>query len=129
MSMRCTTLALLGFALALSAPASAETRSIGNSEAWNAVLWAGKYAEVVRHLHDVPSVGIERMNLGSAAPGRNEKGDIQIVAGENGGVWELRHALSANPVTRHALEAHGVDVSDVLGVQVGASGSLRLFTN
>ena len=122
---------LLSLALVVPQQAKAQISDFEITEATSAILGAGSVANQVRHLHQVPSVGIFRLSASAASP-LSHLGDqistLEIYAERNtAGVSQLRHALSANPVTRRTMSEHGVNVSRVIGVSVGATGSLRFF--
>ena len=122
---------LLSLAFALPQQAQAQISDLQITEASSAILGAGTVAAQVRHLHQVPSVGIFSLS-GSAASPLSHLGDeistLEIYAERNAaGVSQLRHALSANPVTRHTMSEHNVDVRRVIGVSIGATGSMRFF--
>jgi hypothetical protein len=101
------------------------------TDAASAILGAGKTAAKVAKLRQVPSVGAIDVNWHHASPVSdlgNELINLGIYADRNAaGVSQLRHALAANPVTRHALAANHISVGRVVGVQIGATGSLRLY--
>ena len=119
--------------LALTAPAQAQLGIVDPAEATSAILFAGKNAALVRGLRQVPSVGVIRINEGSTARFNrwdDEVGGLRIYAEKNAfAISQLRVALSRNPVTRAALADHGVAIGRIVGVQVGASGSLRVFVD
>jgi hypothetical protein len=130
MSRRLATLALIALALGAAAPAFAQINASNDFEAYSAVMGAGKNAVLVRRLHQVPSVGVIAVRGGSSpsAGSGDESGDIRMIAQQrSAAVHALRSALAANPVTRNALAANGVDIGKVIGVQVGGSGALRVF--
>ena len=122
--------ALVASALAAATPAWAQIDGTNNTDAYSAVMGAGKNASLVSRLRQVPSVGV--INVGYGGPSArddDESGQLRMIALRNGtAVHALRHALAANPVTRRALAANNVDIGNVIGVQVGATGSLRVFT-
>lgn len=132
MSNRFVKLAFVAAALAAATPAVAGISGSDPFEAYSAVLGAGQNAVAVRHLRNVPSVGVVHVDNGAVSPTSKYgeiANDILITADKKAsGIGALRNALSANPVTRHALAAHGVDIGRVIGVQIGSSGSLRVFT-
>ena len=101
------------------------------TDAASAILHAGTAASKVAKLRQVPSVGAIDVNWHNASPVSdlgNELINLGIYADRNAaGVSQLRHALAANPVTRRALAANGISVGRVVGVQIGATGSLRLY--
>ena len=122
---------LLSLACALPQQAQAQISDLQITEASSAILGAGTVAAQVRHLHQVPSVGIFRLSGGAASP-LSHLGDeistLEIYAERNAaGVRQLRRALAGNPVTRHTMAEHNVNVSHVIGVSVGSTGSLRFF--
>ncbi len=132
MPNRVITLALFALALASATPALAQIDASNDFEAYSAVMGAGRNAILVRHLRQVPSVGVITVRGGSSASvgSGDESGDVQMIAQQNAaGVNQLRRALAANPVTHKALAANGVDIGKVLGVQIGGSGSLRVFVD
>ena len=122
-------------ALALAAPASAFAQMTDSEvgDAGAAVLRSDRDAAVVRRIHNVPSVGVVMLSGGPVNPVSHlgmDITDVQIYAQKfPGRVAALRHALAANPATAHALHANGVDIAQVIGVQIGSSGSLRVYTN
>lgn len=131
MVSRFAKLAVVILALGATTPAIAQIDASNNFEAYSAVLGAGKNAALVRQLRHVPSVGVITVRgSGNSFFGGEDGSDILTIADNNGAAVDaLRHALSANPVTRTALSANGVNIGTVIGVQVGSSGSLRVFTN
>ena len=126
-----SSIALLALTLALPTAAQAQIDSWQATEAVSDVLDAGIAAGQVRHLQQVPSVGVFDISFG-ASSWSNYMGDqstkLEIFAERNAaGVNQLRRALTANPVTRHTMAEHGVDVNRVIGVSIGSTGSLRFF--
>ena len=125
--------AVLAAALLLALPIStqAQVDSSNYSESASAILSAGSASAKIRNLKSVPSVGIVRVQFGFV-PRLGEDGEnastLLLSAERNSSsIAKLRAALANNPVTRHALEQHGVAVSHVIGANVGSSGALRLF--
>ena len=103
------------------------------SEAESAILDAGKNASVIHGLHGVPSLGVIHIPFWYNSPvseSGNQVARLRILEERNaGGIGKLRHALSANPATRQALSKHGVNMGQVVGVQIGSTGSLRVFVD
>ena len=124
-------LMLLAFALILPTAAYAQLDSVEINEATSAILDAGPTATQIGRLHHVPSVGVIDLAGGFVSPfsHRGEQiSTLEILAERNSnGVNKLRHALSANPVTRRTMADHGVDAKHVIGVSIGGTGSLRFF--
>ena len=125
-----STLTLVPVAAILSAQAFA----FGEDDvtaAQSAIMSAGSRAAAVRRLRAVPSVGVVDLRFRAHPRFRSELPDaaeFRISAEKNwAGVRRLRAALAANPVTRAALAAHGVNLSRVVGVMISSNGSLRLF--
>jgi hypothetical protein len=122
---------LLAAALTLPTAAFAQFDISVSIEAQSAILDAGKIAAKINSLHNVPSVGVINLNFAFASPfsqSGNDVATLKIYAERNAaGINQLHHALSANPVTRRALAAHGVNISQVVGIGIGSSGSLRVF--
>lgn len=99
--------------------------------AMSAIMNAGKRADQVKSITNVPSVGVVRLDMrmapmmGSDIPTWPE---YKIMVQKfSGGVKKLQLALMANPVTRAALAKHGVADWQVAGVQISSKGSLRLY--
>ncbi len=126
----------LGAGMALpviTAPqAQAQVSEIDGRMAMSAIMNAGKRADQVKSISNVPSVGVVRLDfslvprMGSDIPTWPE---YKIMVQKfSGGVNKLRRALMANPVTRAALAKHGVADWQVAGVQISSNGSLRLYT-
>jgi hypothetical protein len=124
--------ALLAAALLASTTGFISASQTDITDATSAILHAGTVASRVATLRQVPSVGAVYIDSHSVSPLSdlgNELNNLEIYADRNAaGVSRLRHALSANPVTRRALAAHGLSIGRILGVQVGATGSLRVYT-
>ena len=126
-------IAILGLCLALPTAAHAQLDSWQADEAISDILGAGFTAAQVRHLRQVPSVGVFDVKFGVASRrrfGGDQRARLEIFAEKNTvGVNQLRRALAANPVTRRTMAQHGVNVNRVLGVSVGGTGSLRFFVD
>ena len=121
-------ISLIALALALPTTAHAQLDSASNIEATSAVLDAGLAAPEIRQLRNVPSVGVISLADGFRTRLGIYDNSVEMMASQNGyWVSRLRHALTANPVTRRAMAEHGVDVNRVDGVSVGSTGSLRFF--
>jgi hypothetical protein len=118
--------------VALVIPAAGFLNEGELTDAASAIMHAGTVAPKVAALRRVPSVGVLNVNWHLASPLSdygNELINLGIYADRNAaGVARLRHALGGNPVTRNALASHGVNVGRVVGVEIGATGSLRVFT-
>ena len=128
MFMKFAPIALVTLSLALPTTAQAQMDSAEYIEATSAVMDAGLAAPEIRQLHNVPSVGVISLADGYRTRTGNYDNSVEMIASQNGyWVGRLRHALSANPVTRRAMAEHGVDVSRVDGVSIGSTGSLRFF--
>jgi hypothetical protein len=128
MFMKFAPVAFVAFSLTLPTAAQAQMDSAEYIEATSAVMDAGLAAPEIRHLHNVPSVGVISLADGHRTRTGNYDNSIEMIASQNG-YWisRLRHALVANPATRRAMAEHGVDVSRVDGVSIGSTGSLRFF--
>ena len=121
-------MALVTLTLALPTAAHAELDSASHTEATSAVMDAGLAASEIRQLRNVPSVGVISLADGFRTRMGNYTNDVEMIAQQNGRwVNSLRHALTANPVTRRVMAEHGVDVNRVDGVSIGSTGSLRFF--
>ncbi len=133
-----TRLRVLALATLLAASpllAVSETYGFSNAAASDAVptiMSAGSRAAAVRQLKNVPSVGV--VNLAVRPSILRDDGsspdyfEIRSSANRNAaGIRKLRAALSANPVTRRALERRGVAIGRVVGVRIGSNGSLRVY--
>jgi hypothetical protein len=121
-------IALITLTLALPNTAYAQLDSASYIEATSAVMDAGLAAPEIRHLHNVPSVGVISLADGFRTRSGQYTNDVEMIASQNGyWVSRLRHALTANPVTRRAMDEHGVNVNRVDGVSIGSTGSLRFF--
>ena len=122
---------LVALSIVLPTAAQAQIDSFQTTEATSDILGAGRTAQEIRHLRQVPSVGVFDISFGAASPFSQAGDDVsklEIFAEKNAvGVNLLRRALAANPVTRRTMAQHGVNVNRVLGVSVGATGSLRFF--
>lgn len=126
-------LAILLAAFPLSG--SAETYAFSNAAASDAVptmMSAGSRAAAVRRLKSVPSVGVVNLAVRPSIL-RDDSGspdyfEIRSSANRNAaGIRKLRAALSANPVTRRALEARGISINRIVGVKIGSNGALRVY--
>ncbi|MDE2385831.1 MAG: hypothetical protein KGO53_14565 [Alphaproteobacteria bacterium] len=125
---------ILAAALLLAPVAArAQLDDAGVNEAGSAIMDAGKMAAQIRALRDVPSLGVIVIDRGFASPFShigNEVSRLQIYEERFApGIHRLRQALAANPVTRRALASHGVNIAHVVGVEIGSSGSLRVFAD
>jgi len=133
--MKNFTAAILVLALAaVTAPAArAQLDSSTVIEARSAILGADRTAAQIRALHIVPNIGVFRLDSGFASPFSKRGGEVnalQIFAEQNQtAIRQLRRALAANPVTRSTLSQNGVAINHVVGVNIGASGSLRVFVD
>jgi hypothetical protein len=95
--------------------------------AFSAMMSAGNTAAKVKQITKVPSVGVLSLNVPHLFGGTSFA-EYQISASKNaGGIKRLRSALSANPVTRSALEQHGIPINLIAGVRVSSNGSLRVY--
>ena len=116
---------------ALPITSQAQVDSSNYSESASAILSAGSASAKIRNLKSVPSVGIVRVQFGFVPrlsdDGENTSTLLLSAERNSAGIAKLRAALAGNPVTRHALEQHGVAVSHVIGANVGSNGALRLF--
>lgn len=103
------------------------------NDATSAVLHASSAAPKVAALRHVPSVGAIDVDPSGASPSSDVGGQLYslaIIAERNtAGIARLRHALAGNPVTRNALASNGVNIGRVVGVEIGATGALRVFTD
>jgi hypothetical protein len=124
---------VLGVAIAVSAPSitSAQVTEADSINAQSAILSAGSRASQIRHLKEIPSVGVidlsygRRLRLHGDIP---DAAEFEISAQKNaGGVGRLQAALRANPVTRSTLADHGVAINRVVGVEISSNGSLRIY--
>lgn len=97
------------------------------------IMAAGTRAAQIRQLRHVPSVGAVRLD---SRPGHNllrdsslpDPREFRIAASRHAaGIARLQAALTANPVTRRALERRGIAINRVVGVRIGTNGSLRLY--
>ena len=122
---------LVALSIVLPTAAQAQIDSFQTTEATSDILGAGRTAQEIRHLRQVPSVGVFNISFGAASPFSQAGDDVsklEIFAEKNAvGVNLLRRALVANPVTRRTMAQHGVNVNRVLGVSIGDTGSLRFF--
>ena len=124
---------LVALSIVFPTAAQAQIDSFQTTEATSDILGAGRTAQEIRHLRQVPSVGVFNISFGAVSPFRQMGDDIsklEIFAEKNAvGVNLLRRALVANPVTRRTMAQHRVNVNRVLGVSVGVTGSLRFFVD
>ena len=131
---------LLAAALVLAAPLPVATRqaaaaSMGEEQRGVAIIMAaGSRAAQVRKLRHVPSVGAVRLGTPyTMFRWRDDSGlpdwrSLRIIASRHAkGIARLRAALAANPVTRRAIERHGIPLDRVVGVRIGSNGALRLY--
>jgi hypothetical protein len=98
----------------------------------SAIMSAGSRAAAVKRLKVVPSVGVINLNVRTSilrdSGGGPDYFEIRTSASKNAaGIRKLRAALSANPVTRRALERRGIDIGRIVGVRIGSNGSLRVY--
>jgi hypothetical protein len=120
---------LLAFTSA-SAPAFDMAEEI---QAENAIRNAKRVTGRIAQIDEVPSVGVVDLTFANTSFKSNrasqmDASDFRIVASDNaGGVNRMRRALMANRATRAALDDHGIDVGDVVGVSITGRGSLRLY--
>lgn len=116
---------------ALPITSQAQVDSSNYSELASAILSAGSASAKIRNLKSVPSVGIVRVQFGFVPrlsdDGENTSTLLLSAERNSAGIAKLRAALNSNPVTRSALAEHGVNLRRVIGVNVSANGSLRLF--
>jgi hypothetical protein len=125
------TAALLPLILA-AGPAAAQLTQETSLTGEAAMMDAGHDAKQVAAIRKVPSVGVIRLNMRVVPSMLNEDdfsvSGMRIAAQQNAaGIARLRAALAHNPVTRAALEAHGIKISRVVGVKIGSNGSLRVY--
>jgi hypothetical protein len=117
--------------LALPITTQAQVDSTNYSESASAILSAGSASVKIRNLKSVPSVGIVRVQFGFVPrlsnDGENTSTLLLSAERNSAGIAKLRSALAGNPVTRHALEQHGVSLGRVIGANIGSNGALRLF--
>jgi hypothetical protein len=117
--------------LALPVASQAQVDNSNSSETASAILSAGSTSAKIRILQSVPSVGVVRVQFGFAPRLSNDGENVStlLLSAErnSAGIAKLRAALAGNPVTRHALEQHGVSLNRVIGANVSTNGSLRLF--
>ena len=117
--------------LALPVASQAQVDNSNSSETASAILSAGSTSAKIRSLKSVPSVGVVRVQFGFAPRLSNDGENVStlLLSAErnSAGIAKLRAALAGNPVTRHALEQHGVFLNRVIGANISTNGSLRLF--
>lgn len=117
--------------LALPVASQGQVDNSNSSETASAILSAGSTSAKIRSLKSVPSVGVVRVQFGFAPRLSNDGENVStlLLSAErnSAGIAKLRAALAVNPVTRHALEQHGVSLNRVIGANVSTNGSLRLF--
>ena len=124
-------LVVLTLSRVLPQPAWAQSVGFDYNEAASAILSASSRAGNIRALGAVPSLGVIWVAHGSAPRLGfiDENISTLLISAQrnHSGIIKLRAALAANPATRQALTAHGVEISHVVGVQIGSNGSLRVF--
>jgi hypothetical protein len=113
-------------------PATAQLTQETSLTGEAAMMDAGHDAKQIAAIRQVPSVGVIRLNMRVVPSMLNEDdfsvSGMRIAAQQNAaGIARLRAALAHNPVTRAALEAHGINISRVVGVKIGSNGSLRIY--
>lgn len=117
--------------LALPITSQAQVDSSNYSESASAILSAGTASAKIRNLKSVPSVGIIQVKFGFVPrlsnDGENTSTLLLSAERNSAGIAKLRSALTGNPVTRQALQQHGVSIGRVIGANIGSNGSLRLF--
>ncbi len=114
-------------ALAAGTPALAQIGNMEKFEVTSAIMSAGTAALKVRKLREVPSIGILSVSFRNSL-GVEQIREYQMLAGRySSKIMRLRAALRANPVTRHVLREHHVDIDAIVGVRVGTYGALRVF--
>jgi hypothetical protein len=118
------------FATPLSG-ASASTAIIAGVPVDAVIMRAGATAAKIKRLKSVPSVGLIDLSKRRGPRYASEFDAIieyRLAVQRNaGGVKALRAALRGNAVTRRALTSRGIDISRVVGVDVGSNGALRVF--
>lgn len=116
---------------ALAVPAAAQVSEVDAVFAQTAIMSAGSRAAKVSRLSRVPGVGVVRLDVHHVPFADDSTPDYQefqmLAAKYNREIAKLQRALAANPVTRRALAARGVDIGRVVGVQISSNGSLRLY--
>lgn len=131
----------LSLALALSGAAAlapvavttavAQVTNIDSQWAISSIQMAGKRADQIPGIKKVPSVGVIRLDIPTIPMFNGDVPDWQefkIMTQRNAaGVAKLQRNLAANPVTAAALAKNHVQPWQVAGVQIGSSGSLRLY--
>ncbi len=125
--------ATLAVPLAITSPIQAQVTQIDSISAQAAILSAGSRAAEVSHIRQVPSVGVINLAFGHEFPLMGDHDipspqEFKLSAEKNAaGGHKLQKALQANPVTRRALQNHGVRAGSVVGVDISSNGSLRLY--
>jgi hypothetical protein len=118
------------FATPLSG-ASASTAIIAGVPVDAVIMRAGATAAKIKRLKSVPSVGLIDLSKRRGPRYASEFDAIieyRLTIQRNArGVKVLRAALRGNAVTRKALTSRGIDISRVVGVDVGSNGALRVF--
>ena len=131
MSKPFTSIVLFALVLALPTAARAQIDSPAVIEGTSAIFDAAQAAEQIRHLRQVPSVGVLYIEGGGVFTSSHigeQLSSMEILAERNAAnINILRHALRANPVTARTMAEHHVNVNHVIGVSIGATGSLRFF--
>lgn len=127
-------IALLGAAAIVPAFAPAAFAQVTNIDvqwAISSIQMAGKRANQIPGIKKVPSVGVIRLDVPTIPMFNGDVPDWQefkIMTQRNAaGVAKLQKNLAANPVTAAALAKHRVQPWQVAGVQIGSTGSLRLY--
>jgi hypothetical protein len=118
------------FATPLSG-ASASTAIIAGVPVDAVIMRAGATSAKIKRLKSVPSVGLIDLSKRRGPRYAAEFDAIieyRLTIQRNArGVKVLRAALRGNAVTRKALTSRGIDISRVVGVDVGSNGALRVF--
>jgi hypothetical protein len=114
----------------LMTPAAAQVTSIDSHSAEAAIINAGKRATEIARIRNVPSVGVINLSFYTSRL-NDDVADVyqfRLSAQKNARVVNaLRKALRRNPATRQALSQHGVSINRVVGVDIGSTGSLRVY--
>jgi hypothetical protein len=114
-----------------AAPAVAQVTSIDSHSAEAAIISAYRRAPEIARIKNVPSLGVIDLSFNASVRFRSNLPDVaefRHSAEQNAaGINALRKALSKNPATRAALAQHGIAVGRVVGVDIGSTGSLRVY--
>jgi GrpB-like predicted nucleotidyltransferase (UPF0157 family) len=115
----------------VAAPSVAQVTGIDSHSAAAAIIRAGVRAGEIADIADVPSVGVIDLSIRATPHRYSDPPDVsefRVSAAKNAsGIIALRRALRRNPATRQALSQHGVSIDRVVGVDIGSSGSLRVY--